>query len=520
MADPKTILEYATKRQSDTAQLVVHAQQQLATAQAALVQLNTDRQTAAAMLAKLAAQTADIRQKLSTVATPADGAALLDTLEQTTVRMRATQSTLVKLQDKFSVTQSAVNDAQADLAAATATEQATAAALTQATDSNAKLETLATALSNPPLAGINTEAGKALDDANPVEGLAFKQARDRITADVPAKLIERATARRAQAQSVIKQAQKKTIDAEDAVLKESETHGGLAGVAAKAWVAFKRAEAAATDFVNNSQSNFDQAKSDLLQVGDPDQSPLTPEQKARINEATLLADREAAADAEANLDVTVGKDLFDKQKLLDEAILKAKADPSAANQQDVTDAQLAVTTAQSAYDSAIQTWRQKETLLGAAFDLVDQKQVALALAIQQSVTAGNDPESDPDVALAQTHLTNAQNDLKNVENDYKASENGTLDLWESAVPDGTWRLFEKYEGAIDILNALKNSNPATLKSNLQNTEEAYVTAQLAADKSRDISAQLAAEQAQREAREEGTRQTAEAQLFSALRGDE
>ena len=520
MADPKTILEYATKRGADAAQRVVDAQQQLATAQAVLAQVNTDRQAASAKLAKLEAQAADIRQKLSTVATPADGAALLDALEQTTVRTRAVQAAIVKLQGKFSVTQAGVDTAQADLSLATATQQAASAALTQATDSNTRLEALATALSDPPLAGINTEAGKALDDANPVEGLAFKHARERIAADVPAKLSERATARRVQAQAVIKQEQKNTKDAEDAVLKEDETHGGLDGVAAKAWIAFKRAEAAATDFVNNSQSSFEQAKSDLVQVGDSDLSPLTAEQKARINDATLLADREAAADAEANLDTTVGKDLFDKQKLLDEAILKAKSDPSAANQQDVADAQLALTTAQNAYDAAIQTWRQKETLLSAAFDLVEQKQAALALAIQQAVTAGNDPDTDPDVALANTQLTTAQNDLKTAENDYKASENGTLDLWESAVPDSTWRLFERYEDAVEILNALKNSNPATLKSNLTNTEEAYVTAQLAADKSRDISAQLAAEQAQREAREEGALQTADAQLFSALRGDE
>lgn len=520
MADPKTILEYATKRSASAGQSMADAQQQLATAQTQLAQVNTEREGALAKLTKLEAQAVEIRQKLSVVATPADGAALLDALEQTTVRIRATQAALVNIQENFSVIQARVTRAQTDVAAVTAEQQAASAALAQATDENTRLEALATALGDPPLADINTEAGKALDDANPVEGLPFKNAKLRIEADIPTKLNERAVARRTQAKAHVAQEQKNLSDAEDATLKEGDTHGGLDGVAAKAWATFKRAETAATNFLNNSQAYFDQAKAALLAAGDPDQSPLTPEQKARINDAALLADREAAAAAEANLDTTVAKDVFDKQKLLDEAILKAKADPSATNEQDVADAQLALTNAQNAYNTAIQNWREKETLLGAAFDLVEQKQTALAVAIQHAVDTGSDPDTDPDVALAKGQLTTAQNDLKSAETNYKASENGTLDLWESAVPDGTWRLFDKYERAVDVLNGLKNSNPATLKTNLKNTEEAYVTAQLAADRSRGILAQLAAEQAQRAARGDGASKTADARLFSALRGDE
>jgi hypothetical protein len=88
------------------------------------------------------------------------------------------------------------------------------------------------------------------------------------------------------------------------------------------------------------------------------------------------------------------------------------------------------------------------------------------------------------------------------------------------VPDATWRLFEKYEDALEILNTLKLVNPAGLKADLKSKEEAYVTAQVAADKSASILQQLAAEQAQRVARQDGAEQVADARRFSALRGDE
>ena len=519
MPEPKTILEYATKRNTDADQRVTDTQQQLAQAQTDLNQINTDRQDTTAKLAKLEAQAADIRQKLSTVATPADGVALLDKLEQATVRIRETQATIVQIQQKFSIIQARVTKAQTDLAAATAEQQAASAALAQATASEARLEALRTALTDPPLADIKTEAGKALDEANPVDGLAFKKAKERIDAMVPARLSERARARREQAKAVIVQEERNTLLAEDAILKESETNGGVAGAAAKAWVAFKRAETAATDFVNNSQNSFGQAKSALAQVGDPNQSPLTPEQKERINDPALKDDREEATQKESDLHTGLLQDVINKQKDLDEKILKAKADPSS-DPQDVITAQEELNQVQGDYNAENDLWHDAEIKLIAAFDKVEQMQLALAEAIKKAVVAGNDPDTDPDVGTAKGNLTNAENDLKGAESEYKDSFQGKLDLWEAAVPDSTWRLFDKYEDAVESLKALKDSDPAALNTNLKNREEAYVTAQLAADKSRNILAQLTSEQAQRAAREQGARQTADARLFSALRGDE
>ena len=518
MADPKTILEYATSRSTGADQAVADAQKQLETAQSDLAKANTDQQTATTELSNLEAQAASIRQKLSVIATPADGEALLDALEQTTVRIRATQAQIVKIQGRFSVVTANMAQAQTELAAAIVQQQQAASALVAATDGNAAREELSNALGNPPLTEVNIKAGKALDESDP-DGAAFKKAKARM-GDIPQKLSERAHARREQADKLVDHEIKIYHDAEDAVLKERAANGGLGSVAEQAWAKFKRAEDAAREFVGGAESSLAQAKAALEEVGDPDQSPLTPEQKARINDPALKADREAAADEEQTLHTTVAKDLDDKQALLDEAILKAKADPSAANLQAVTDARDDVKDAKTAFDAADQAWREKETLLQAAVDNVEAKQAAVAAAVQQAVADGNDPETDPDVIQAKSDLTNAEKDRKTAEDNYKASPHGRLDLWETAVPDTTWHLFEKYEQAVETLNALKAANPTTLKNDLKTTEEAYVAAQLAADKSTSVLGQLTAEQSHRAARQESARKSADARLFSALRGDQ
>jgi len=520
MADPKTILEYATQRSDSAGQALTDAQQRLADAQAALVAATAGSKNASAELADLERRIDDIRQKLSGIVTPADGEVLLDALELATISLRSKQAAVVKSKGRFSVAQANVAQAQTDVAAASVVRTQAQTALAQATAANEAREALAQALDDAPLKDLPTEVGKALDPANPVEGAAFKKAKERIEGDIPEKLLKRAEDRRRQAVVAITQEDKNVTAAEDAVLKEGETNSGRAGAAAKAWVAFKRAETAARSFVNTAKDSFDSAKSIFKEVGDPTRAPLTPEQKALIDDADLKDDRETAVGEEETIDTGVAKDLSEKQILLDEAILKAKADPSDTNLAAVETAQVDVDEAQSKFDEDNGKWREKETDLAAANVAVEQKSAALAAAIQKAVAAGSDPNTDTDVAFAKGELTTAENNLKDADEAYRLSDHGILDLWEAAVPDATWRLFEKYEDALEILNTLKLVNPAGLKADLKSKEEAYVTAQVAADKSASILQQLAAEQAQRVARQDGAEQVADARRFSALRGDE
>ena len=520
MADPKTILEYATQRSDSAEQALTDAQKRLADAQAALVAATAGSKNASAELADLERRIDDIRQKLSGIVTPADGEVLLDALELATIRLRSKQAAVAKSKGKFSVAQANVAQAQTDVAAASVVRTQAQTAVNQATAANEAREALVLALENAPLKDLPTEVGKALDPANPVEGAAFKKAKERIEGDIPEKLLQRAKDRRRQAVVALAQQDKNVTDVEDAVLKEGETNNGRAGAAAKAWVAFQRAETAARNFVNTAEDSFDSAKSIFAEVGDPARAPLTPEQKALIDDADLKDDRETAVGEEETIDTGVAKTLADNQIQLDEAILKAKADPSDTNLAAVENAQGDVDEAQSKFDEDNGKWREKETDLVSANHAVDQKSAALAEAIQKAVAAGSDPNTDPDVAFAKGELTTAENKVKDADEAYRLSDHGILDLWEAAVPDATWRLFEKYEDALEVLNTLKGVNPAGLKADLKSKEEAYVTAQVAADKSTNILQQLAAEQAQRVARQEGAEQVSDARRFSALRGDE
>ena len=516
----KTILDYATDRSSSAAQAMSAANQQLAKAQSDLALVNGAKAEASIELADLERQAADIRQKLSKVATPADGAKLLDALEQVTISIRAQQAAIVKIQEKFSLAQAAMSKAQADVSAATKAQSAATAALQAASDADLLHQAWIEALTNPPLSTINDDAGKALDEANPVEGAAFKKAKDRIAADIPDKLLTRAKERRAQNATVIGQENTNTQLVENAILKERETSGGRAEKAAKEWVTFKRAETAVNDFIIGAKSGFDQAKATLVAVGDPDQSPLTPEQKSRVHDPDLLGDREVAAKAESDIHTGELQNVIDKQKELDKAILDAKADPSTANLDTLADAEEALQTEQEKLTTAYTEWRKEEKALAEAIDDVEAKQAALTDAIKKAVANGIDPDADPEVAQANIDLNTAKDSLKDAETDYKGSKHGILDLWEAAVPDSTWRLFEKYEHAIEILNALKLSSPDTLKQTLISAEEEYVKAQLAVDTSTGILEQLTSEQASRVARNEGAQKTAGARLFGALRGDE
>jgi hypothetical protein len=520
MADPTTILEYATERSTKATQAMTGAQQRLAAAQTDLAQANIAASGAASVLANLEQKAAEIRQNLSIIVTPADGTALLNALEQTIVRIRAQQAAILKIQARVSAAEADAAQAQADLAAASTESAAAQTALADATQSDLDGQALSVALSTPPLSTLPTRAGKALDETDLVEGAAYKKAKDRIADDLPPKLFQRAHDRRTQTSSLIKRAGKNTADAEDARLKEIGTNDGLTGKVKKLWVAFQRAEEAARNFAGSAVAEFNQAKADLAKIGEPTYLPLTTEQKGRIKDVALQPDREAAAHAEDVIATGVAQDMFDKQVLLDEAVLKAKAEPDPANDDAVVLAKAASDQAIQDYNDAELTWREKETLLLAAFADVDAKQVLLAQAIEQAVAEGNDPNSDPDVGIARGNLTTALTNLEAAKATYIGSDKGRLDLWEAAVPDSTWLMVEQYEEAVETLDAIKNSNPATLKNNLNAAEEAYVTAKLAADKSAGVVAQLDAEQARRTATSESARKSAGARLFSGLRGDE
>jgi hypothetical protein len=509
-----TILDYVTSRRNSAKQAVTSTQQQLATAQTAVSNAATNLAAETALLVSLDKSAADIRQKLATIPTPADGEALLADLEQVTIRQRASQSDIVDVQRELAVAQGDAAVAQADLARATAQLNAAEADLKLATDANKRRDDWKTALATEPLKSIDTAATTLL------AGPAFTQAKARITADIPAKLLARAEERRAAEAARIESAETKTKAAAGAVVAEHIAKGGLSVQATDQLQAFAEIESATGEFVTSGATRFAQAQALLADVATPENSPLTAEQSERINDASLKASREAAADEEKAVE-DKRKALEAKQAILDDAIVAAKADPEDATKaQDVIDAQGEVDTAQTAFDTENDAWLDNLKDYEAAISDVEDKQKALNLARQNAIARKVDPETDPAVMAAKPLLAAAELALKTAEDAYKASPHGILHAWEAAVPDATWRLFEQYEQAQETLTALKNSPATSVQSTLDTAQTAYVTAQLNADASTSVLSQLVAEQELRATRDAGMRQAASARLFSALRGDE
>ena len=192
------------------------------------------------------------------------------------------------------------------------------------------------------------------------------------------------------------------------------------------------------------------------------------------------------------------------------------------------DAMLAVAAAQrqlgEAQSAIAAESRNLARATGAFSDLNKQadvaaKQAALAVATQSAIVARIDPEIDANVIAARTALTEAENALKIAEDNYKQSDHGVLHAWEAAVPETSWLLLADYEEARRALNDLKASDPAKLKSDLDQAEADFVEAKLKADASSNVMEQLASEQTRRAGRRQSARQNHAQRLFGALRGD-
>src|SRR6185295_16792105 len=194
MATP-TIFEYATQRRDKTKLAVTAAGQRLAAAQAGSTAASAQLAAATSALAILEAKAADIRKKLSAIPTPADGEALLDLLEQTTIEMRAEQANSLQAQVALTESQSEAKLAQSELAVAGAQLESDEAELKQSDEANKRRVAWVAELDGS-LATMKTDATNALS-VTKAEGAAFKQAKKRIGDDIPATLLTRVEERRA-----------------------------------------------------------------------------------------------------------------------------------------------------------------------------------------------------------------------------------------------------------------------------------------------------------------------------------
>jgi hypothetical protein len=513
MADPTTILDYAIRKRDDAKLAVAAAQQQLAQAQSVIAAESENLAQATSAFADLNKQADETRKKLAATPTSADGEALLEALEQLVIRSRTKRAGALKAQAELDAAKAAAECAQTLLNAASARLVKAESALKQTDEAHNQREKLKAALDAAPLSTINADAGASLQN-DP-----FTSAKTRIEADFPAELLARAEERSNAEVARIARTVSDVLSAEDAALNERDVNGGAIGDADKQWQAFLRAEAAARDFVNTAKSRFDQAQARLAGVADANRFPLTPETSASINDATLKTAREAAVAAEKIRDDEL-KNFYDAEYALEAEILKAKAEnKNPDDAQEVIDARNTLAAAELAFRTADDAWRAEEIDRDAKLADVAAKQATLAVATQSAIAAKIDPETDANVIAARTALTDAENALKTAEDNYKQSDHGILHAWETAVPEATWLLLADYEESTRALNDLEASDPAILKTDLDQAEVDFVEAKLKADASSNVLEQLAAEQTRRVGHRQSARQNQAQRLFGALRGD-
>jgi trimeric autotransporter adhesin len=460
MANPTTVLQFATAQNAALTAALQTAQTDLTAKQAAYAAATQARDAAKAALAQTAADMTSLRNQLASVPTPEDANALLASLQADIVKSRQQTGAI-------SNAEGAAVAAQADLAAATAAVQlistalkASAAALADAATQDARRSASKALLTSAPLSTIVADAAAVLAGTafvDPANKFKFTDAQNRLQGDLPAALIAEAAQRMNDEIARSAAHSGEYLQAQQMLEAKWTADGGVTGAVTALQSAFNRADAAFTNFVTTANDQFQRAKNALAQAADPTVSPLTAAQKAGINNAAAVAAATTAAAAEKTVDDAVAA-LAQKQEALDAAILTARSNDA-------------------------------------------------------------DPNTDAGVAAATTARDTAKTALTTAQAAYTATLQGQMTSWEALVPDGEWQLLAAYEQAIITLNLLQNPGPTALLNVLNAAEQALVTGLLAADKSVRTTAALQSAATKQSAIASWETTASDTRRFSALRGD-
>jgi trimeric autotransporter adhesin len=404
-------------------------------------------------LAALSKQEAKIRADLAASPTEADGKAVAVLLGAAITAKRAKEAEILSIMADIDAAQTALDVATGNVTAATSQNAAAQAAAAAAKQEDKDRTALKDALTKPPLQTMAADAAAAL------AGQPYLQAKARLGADIPAKLLDCARERAGVERGRL------DLDAQQvSALAQLIQQAGPEGE--KLRTIFQSAEGDLRDYVLNAKRDFDAAMVVMTRVADPKQNALT--------QAESKALQSQQDDGSTN----------------DE--LKTKREDAAAKRLDLA-------TAQADY-------RAKEAALA----------LARLQARAQDVDA--DPETAADVVAAQTDFTSAKTALNKAQNDFTGDMQADLAEWEAAVPDATWRMLADFDAASQRLNELK-ANPASKAGNLTAKEKDLVTALVAADKSGRTLKMLQTEAAQAEALTKFDAGIADRRILSAMRGD-
>jgi hypothetical protein len=461
MADPTTVLQFATQKNTNLQAALTAAKTTAANTLAAVTAAGKARDDAKNALDATAADIAAVRAKLATAVSPEDIKALLAQLQTDITNWRHQTGTLSNKDRDLMAAKSNADVAASEVLRLTAAVTASAAALKDATAQDQRRAALKGARAAPPLATIDTDAKAVADGTafvDPANKFKVGDALNRLKTDLTDALMQEAEHRLQDETARAVAASGEYLQAQLLVEAQQKSGGGPAGAVTAAQSAFTRAEAGFTAYVNTAATRFTKAKKWLAQVADPTNKPLTAAEAAAIQDATTVTNAGKGASAERA----------------------------------VIDAQAALAQAQA---------------------VLDEK-------LREDTAAGVDP-STPSAAVVQAtkDRDTAKATLTTAQGNYTADLQAALAAWEVLVPDSEWQLMLLYEDALDTLNWLQTPGPTKLAGYMDTAEQALVTALLAADKNDTIGTALQVEVTRQTPAATFESTAAPGRRLSALRGD-
>ncbi|MBB5019147.1 hypothetical protein HNQ59_002445 [Chitinivorax tropicus] len=418
MADPKTLVEFATQwrdeqktQSTQAASAVSAAQSQVTAAQASLSMARGE-------LSASTDQLVAIRTQLGKIPMPADGEPLLVALREAIATQRAKAAAVTSAELAAGLAQATLTSAQLRLERLTKALASAESELAAATAAKNKRQAALDALAASPVADVKQAATDALASAD------YTAAKQRIKDSLPATLLARVTERAGLATGL---ADRQAALA-DAVLALADTESEVTTLAGDKLTrltrALDQAERNLMLYTSRATADLASAVANLSYLANTGNNVLTPQQKAHLNDAALSADRNSAAQAESERDVAAVA-LADALKVLQGERAKVlAADPAA----DLTALEADGT---SDLGKAKTAWQ-------VAKDTLDK--------------AGTGKE-----VL------------------YTSAMRATMTEWQASVPDALWADLSRWLDADAALARLKGATTA-LTSAVKNTEKELVLA--------------------------------------------
>ncbi len=398
MAAPTTLLEYTQQQRDahDNERQEVAKQLDAAQKQAASARDTLTKATAA--FADLEKSEATIRKQLSAIPTPADGDAFIDQLQRTIIAKRAQQAKLLDADLALGIAEARRDTLAGELARATAALTDATAKLDQAKERTARRKEQQDTLGKAPLSTLPADAEKALKETP------FTNAQKRLADDLPTDLLQRARDRR-----------QFEVFRFAAVTKWATKAAGQAAAGTdlgRLWGELQNAEDALQVYISSAKERYDRALALLERVADPNNDPLTDDERARIQ--TLAAQGTTAVTEETKLDAKVTAVVL-KEGALTNAVLAAEANNIDRTIDPVTGAGAQVPAAQNAADTADTTVTAKTKVRDDAQADLQTKQAAFDKAVGDAQANNVDPKTDATAVAAEAARDAAQNVLTDAE---------------------------------------------------------------------------------------------------------